>query len=79
MGSSGEFFEQFEGRVDLVFVDGLHEAKQAYKDLLGALGHLRQGGIVLLDDVAPNDESSSLPSLEASEKRRISDGIAHHF
>lgn len=41
------------GGVDVVFIDGLHEDRQAYRDCLNALHYLTPGGIVLIHDNLP--------------------------
>lgn len=50
---------------DLVFVDGLHEFRQTYRDLVSALNLLSRGGCILIDDVIPLDEVAGLPSEDA--------------
>jgi SAM-dependent methyltransferase len=41
---------------DVVFVDGLHEANQAYRDVMHAWHALRPGGTILMHDVNPPHE-----------------------
>jgi Methyltransferase domain len=41
-------------RYDLIFLDGLHEAQQLYRELPLALTHLNAGGLILLHDVFPD-------------------------
>lgn len=48
----------------MVFLDGLHEAKQTYRDLLNALEILKPGGVILVDDVLPKNEVSAMPSQQ---------------
>ena len=76
--TSDDFFsENVEHGFAVIFLDGLHEAKQTYRDLLSALNCLESGGIILIDDVFPSDEASSLPDLELAEKRKAEEGISH--
>ena len=77
--TSDEYFERAREKFDLVFVDGLHEASQTYRDVINSLRLLNPGGVLLLDDVFPLDEPSSLPSLEASETAKREQGISHFF
>jgi len=58
MGSD-EFFrlhhDQF--RFDIVFVDGLHTAPQAHRDVIHALQMLERGGTIVMHDCWPHTES----------------------
>lgn len=75
---SDEFFENYEGdEFFLAFVDGLHESKQTYKDVLNTLNNLSPGGLILLDDVLPLDEPSSLPELDAAIMAQAEAGVSH--
>lgn len=56
--ASDAFFESSPPEFDLVFVDGLHLAEQALRDVLGALRILRPGGLVVLHDCDPPDPST---------------------
>ena len=79
VGTSDEFFDSSQQRFDLVFIDGLHTAEQTYSDLIQAVSRLKPGGMILVDDVRPIDEPSSLPSLAACTEEKARLGIAHHF
>lgn len=79
VGTSDSFFGSCQSKFDLVFLDGLHEANQTYRDLVNALRFLAPGGVILLDDVVPLDEASSLPSLRDSELQKRKMGISHPF
>lgn len=70
--TSDAFFEALtpDARFDLVFVDGLHVFRQAYRDVVHALRHIAPTGIVLVDDVVPIDEVSALPDLDESLRER---------
>lgn len=41
-------------RVDLAFIDGLHLAEYAFRDVLNTLSVIRFGGLIVLDDVVPS-------------------------
>ena len=78
IGESDLFFSQYEGSsFSLIFIDGLHEAKQCWRDLLNSLNNLEVGGVILLDDVMPRDEASSLPDFDHSEREKALSGIVH--
>lgn len=51
--TSDAFFAQNAQTFDLVFIDGLHHAEQALRDLDNALAVLNPGGVVLLHDCMP--------------------------
>lgn len=78
VGNSDSFFSQFTDTVDLVFLDGLHEAKQTYRDLINSLNLLSPGGLILVDDVYPSDEASALPDKVASDSMKRERSIDHH-
>lgn len=66
--TSDAFFESVANQMtfDLVFLDGLHEARQTWRDLNNALLRLSENGIILVDDVVPDDDSSAHPDQKAS-------------
>lgn len=51
--TSDEFFAQNTDTFDIVFIDGLHEAKQVYKDIYNALACLNDGGTIVCHDMLP--------------------------
>jgi len=55
--TSDQFFEQVEGTFDIIFVDGLHHSEQVNKDIENAILRLNNGGVILVDDVAPKEEA----------------------
>lgn len=75
--TSDEFFARSDQGFDLVFLDGLHEAEQTYRDILNALASLKPGGLILVDDVRPIDFPSSLPSLAESLNAKSISGLRH--
>lgn len=62
--TSDEFFssaarEVLEPRsIDVALVDGLHEFRQALRDLLNLEPYMRRDGVVFLDDCNPRDASA---------------------
>lgn len=54
--TSDAFFLQNKGTYDIIFIDGLHEAPQVYKDILNSLEVLESGGMIFCHDMLPNSE-----------------------
>lgn len=54
--TSDEFFSRSNLKFDIVFVDGMHEAHQVYKDIKNALVHLNKNGIIMCHDCNPTSE-----------------------
>ena len=52
-GTSDEFFLRNSDCFDCIFIDGLHEYDQVYKDIINSLKFLNEGGIILLHDCLP--------------------------
>jgi len=48
---------------DVVFVDGLHTAEQAHRDIVNALETLRPEGVVVVHDCNPQSAAAAAPSL----------------
>lgn len=70
--TSDAFFEalpKISTSFDIVFVDGLHDFRQSWRDLANSLRHLNQGGVVILDDTVP-DSSTSARLVSALNKRQ---------
>lgn len=62
--TSDEFFAHNRDRFDLVFVDGLHLARNALADILNGLAVLRPEGMVLAHDCNPASEAAQRPDPE---------------
>ncbi len=61
--TSDDFFAQNKDSFDLIFVDGLHHADQAEKDILNSLKFLNKNGTIVAHDCNPKDESwQTIPS-----------------
>ena len=59
--TSDDFFgSEFVSKnlLDVIFLDGLHEYSQTYRDFLNALKILAPGGFILIDNVYPVDDFS---------------------
>lgn len=53
--TSDEFFKINNKKFDIVFIDGLHEAHQVYKDILNSIKNLNPNGIILCHDINPHE------------------------
>ena len=65
--TSDSFFEsvkESKEKFNVVFVDGLHEYSQAYRDIVNALGHLAPNGFIVVHDCNPTSEIVGLPPEE---------------
>lgn len=58
---------------DLIFLDGLHEFRQTYRDVVNALAALREGGVILIDDVVPSSEAAAAPTSREADRLRAPD------
>lgn len=54
--TSDEFFGKCQRNYDIIFVDGLHEHNQVYKDVVNGLNHLNKGGVIVMHDCHPPNE-----------------------
>lgn len=60
VGSSDEFFATYTGEFDVIFIDGLHHADQVRKDVINASKVLSENGVILVHDIAPEDEAQTI-------------------
>ncbi|MCQ2210693.1 MAG: class I SAM-dependent methyltransferase [Paludibacteraceae bacterium] len=68
--TSDEFFKVCGKQFDCVFIDGLHEAHQVYRDILNSLKLLKKGGVIICHDCMP---SSSVAQKEFESYNGIED------
>ena len=61
---SDNFFKQNTDKFDIIFVDGLHHADFAYRDIINSLKILNTGGCIVVHDVKPYSYESQLIPLE---------------
>lgn len=54
--TSDEYFENSIGNFDVIFIDGLHHADQAKRDLENSWERLNPSGFVILHDTNPHSE-----------------------
>jgi Methyltransferase domain len=55
---------------DIVYIDGLHTFDQVVRDLTNSLGVLSKNGVVVIDDVVPDNYFASLPDHALFRKLR---------
>jgi len=58
--TSDDFFTKNKEKYDVIFIDGLHEAPQVYKDILNSLECLKYGGTIFCHDMMPTKEEVQL-------------------
>ena len=54
--TSDEYFEKYNIKYDIIFIDGLHENEQVYRDIQNSLNCLNEGGTILMHDCLPEKE-----------------------
>lgn len=67
--TSDEFFKINNKKFDFIFVDGLHEAHQVYRDIKNGLKALNPGGIIMCHDCNPQkiEENKDFEEYEGTE------------
>ena len=66
--TSDDFFATLEENFQIYWVDGLHEKSQVERDILNALNHLEDGGVVCCHDMLPtNFHMQEVPLTDQSE------------
>lgn len=58
--TSDDFFAQNKQTFDIIFIDGLHESEQVYKDVLNSLACLNKNGTIVCHDMKPLTEQSQI-------------------
>lgn len=58
--TSDGFFAVNKDKFDIVFIDGLHEHNQVYKDIKNSLKSLNPNGVIILHDCMPKNEKMQL-------------------
>lgn len=54
--TSDEFFKTNKETFDIVFIDGLHECNQVWRDITNSLKSLNHGGVIVMHDCHPTSE-----------------------
>lgn len=66
--TSDEYFNNNFEKFDIIFVDGLHHADVAYRDIVNSLNRLNTGGTIVVHDVIPYSyEAQVIPLQKASD------------
>jgi len=62
--TSDEYFEKYIHKYDIIFIDGLHENEQVYRDINNSLKCLNSGGTIIMHDCLPlKEEHQSIPRV----------------
>ena len=72
--TSDDFFKTNEQYFDIIFVDGLHEANQVYRDIRNSLKWLLPGGTILIHDCNPRGNLSMTAMFPRPEGATIWNG-----
>ena len=78
---SDDYFAEIDSQriFDVIFIDGLHTAEQAWKDFCNSLVRIKDGGIIILDDTIPSDSFSAIPSEVEAYKQRERANVPNDF
>lgn len=55
--TSDDFFHQNSDFFDVIFIDGLHESNQVYRDITNSLNFLNENGYIICHDMNPYCET----------------------
>ena len=69
--SSDEFFKSFNGKIDVIFIDGDHRFEQAKKDFENSLKILNAGGTIIIHDTDPSEAVRLVPTSCADSYKLI--------
>ena len=64
--TSDEYFKNHKTKYDIIFIDGLHENEQVYRDIQNSLKCLNKGGTILMHDCLPEKEEHQIYPREIS-------------
>lgn len=54
--TSDKFFAKNRYKYDIIFIDGLHEHEQVWRDICNSICCLREGGVIVMHDCLPTTE-----------------------
>jgi hypothetical protein len=63
---SDTFFQEYKGRADIIFIDGLHHSDQVERDILNSWRCLNRGGMMLIHDIKPHDYDMTIVPRQQS-------------
>lgn len=58
--TSDNFFMNNKEKFDIIFIDGLHEEQQVYRDILNSLNFLNENGVIICHDMLPKKEEQQI-------------------
>jgi len=58
--TSDEYFKNSQDKWDIIFIDGLHEHSQVFRDICNSLEHLHSNGVIVLHDCMPKNEKMAM-------------------
>lgn len=58
--TSDQYFAENDQKFDIIFIDGLHEHSQVWRDIRNSLGHLNPDGVIVMHDCMPKSEKMQL-------------------
>ena len=58
--TSDEYFKNSQDKWDIIFIDGLHEHSQVFRDICNSLEHLHSNGVIVLHDCMPKSEKMAM-------------------
>ena len=65
---SDDFFKQNNKTFDIIFIDGLHESSQVYRDIVNSINVLNNGGTIILHDCNPTEEAiQQVPPIQGGD------------
>ena len=57
IATSDEYFQaNTDDKFDIIFIDGLHEHNQVWRDITNSLNHLNKNGVIIMHDCNPQSE-----------------------
>ena len=59
--TSDDFFAENKDKLDIIFIDGLHQYEQVKRDMLNAVEALSDDGVILVHDCLPRNYYAQLP------------------
>ncbi len=77
--TSDAFFENDAAKVfanrkiDVAFIDGLHEYKQVLKDIQNTLEYLADDGVIMVHDCSPWSKAAAIRAFSFAEAKEIAD------
>lgn len=58
--TSDQYFAENDEKFDIIFIDGLHEHSQVWRDIRNSLCHLNPNGVIVMHDCMPKSEKMQL-------------------